>query len=69
MSIFGKSYDDTYKGGQQCRQDVDDGHVILHTKEPEGHSQEFLEGFRNPNQRKRLPWDNKGWHPDDDCRA
>jgi len=49
MSILGKSYDDTYKGGQQCRQDVDDGYIILHTKEPEGYSQSFLEGFRNPN--------------------
>ena len=65
MSILNKSYPDTFEGGQQCRKDVDDGYIILHTKEPQGYSNIFLAGFRNPNGYKKLPWDEKGWHPDD----
>ena len=49
MSLIDKQYPDTFKGGQQCRKDVDNLKVILHTKEPKGYSKEFLEGFRNPN--------------------
>lgn len=49
MSLLDKTYPDTFKGGQQCREDVDGLRVILHGKEPEGYSEEFLRGFRNPN--------------------
>lgn len=48
MGLLDKSYPDTYKGGQQCREDIDSGRVILYGKEPEGYSEEFLRGFRNP---------------------
>lgn len=63
MSLLDKSYSDTFKGGQKCREDVDSLRVILHGKEPEGYSEEFLRGFRNPKERKKLPWDERGWQP------
>lgn len=47
MGLLDKSYPDTYKGGQECRKDVDGLRVILHGKEPDGYSGEFLRGFRN----------------------
>lgn len=63
MSILDRSYPDTYEGGQQCKRDVDSLSVILHGKEPEGYSQDFLLGFRNPHTKKDFPWDERGWRP------
>lgn len=49
MNTLFSKYDDTFNGGQKFRQDVDDGYVILLTREPENVSADFLRGFRNPN--------------------
>jgi hypothetical protein len=49
MNTLFSKYDDTFNGGQLFRQDVDDGYVILLTREPEDVSEDFLRGFRNPN--------------------
>ena len=67
--LFGDKYPDTYRGGQQCREDVDALKVIMHTKEPEGYGQYFLLGFKNGPDKKKLPWDDRGWHPDPDKRT
>ncbi len=64
MSLIDKIYPDTFKGGQQCRKDVDSLKVIMHEKEPIGYSKEFLMGFRNPNGFKKYPWDERGWKPE-----
>lgn len=47
-TLFGPGYPDTFEGGQKLRNDVDNGYCILHTKEPEGYSTEFLQGWRMP---------------------
>ena len=64
MGLFERSYPDTFKGGQECREDVDALRVILHEKEPKGYSEEFLRGFRNPKGEEFFSYDERGWKPD-----
>ena len=54
-TLFGTKYPDTFQGGQKLRQDVDNGYIILLTKEPEDVSVDCLRGFRNPDGMK--DWD------------